>query len=162
MRRTGGMELGGGRSVRCRPGASGADSLRRVQKDLDYRRVLTANYIMANPMAADAYGRKRHSTTRMIVHEFRPSEIVSYYRDDEIEEVADVAYEKFDIIEVTEPGNLATDYPHAGILNTTGVPAALPVDRNQPQPGPVAVDLLPLPRLRHREVEVADHGSGCP
>ena len=45
-----------------------------------------------------------------------PSEIVSYYRDDDslvTESDSEIG------TRVIDPGNLSTDYPHAGILNTT-------------------------------------------
>ena len=40
------------------------------------------------------------------------------------------------------------------------IPRALSHDGHQPQPGALALDVLPLPRTRHREVRVADHRSG--
>ena len=45
------------------------------------------------------------------MHEFKPSEIVSYYRDDESK--------IWDGTRIVAPGDLATDYPHAGVLSTT-------------------------------------------
>ena len=48
--------------------------------DLSYTEVLTADYIMANPMAAEAYGATTQFNDVDDVHEFAPSEIVSYYR----------------------------------------------------------------------------------
>ena len=89
-----------------------------VENDLPYTDILTADYIMANPQAAEAYGAPTEFDDPGDVHEFKPSEILSYYRKDEsFKEV--IAYEKFTIRQVTDPGNLVTDYPHAGILNTT-------------------------------------------
>ena len=87
-----------------------------VENDLDYREILTADYIMANPQAAEAYGASTEFDDPNDVHEFRPSEIVSYYRDDE-SKVTEYSLQFG--THVIEPGNLATDYPHAGILNTT-------------------------------------------
>ena len=87
-----------------------------VENDLPYTEVLTADYIMANPMASEAYGSTTSFDDGEDPLEFRPSEIVSYYRDDDsktIEEERGVG------IRIIEPGNLWTDYPHAGILNTT-------------------------------------------
>ena len=89
-----------------------------VENDLPYTEVVSANYIMANPFAADAYGAPTAFDNPSDVHEFKPSEIVSYYADDETKEVR-VAIEKFTIMQVTDSGNRQIDYPHAGILNTT-------------------------------------------
>ena len=93
-----------------------------VENDLPYTEVLTADYIMANPLAAAAYGaptsRFRDSGDD---HEFQPSEILSYYRDDDskISEFFTNAQNGMQAMRVSEPGDLATDYPHAGVLNTT-------------------------------------------
>ncbi len=87
-----------------------------VENDLPYTEVLTADYIMANPMASEAYGASTQFEDTEDRLEFRPSEIVSYYRDDD----SKVDEYSFDLgIRVLDPGNLSTDYPHAGILNTT-------------------------------------------
>ena len=87
-----------------------------VENDLPYSEVLTADYIMANPMASEAYGAKAQYEDIEDWLEFRPSEIVSYYRDDD----SKVSEYSLDFgTRVLNPGNLSTDYPHAGILNTT-------------------------------------------
>ena len=49
------------------------------------------------------------------VYEFKPSKIVSYYRDDDSKVVEETAYGH----RVVRPGDLLTRYPHAGVLNTT-------------------------------------------
>ena len=87
-----------------------------VEKDLPYTEVLTADYIMANPMASEAYGASTEFKDVNDWLEFAPSEIVSYYRDD-----GSKVFESDPEIgsRVVDPGNLITDYPHAGILNTT-------------------------------------------
>ena len=54
---------------------------RVVERDLPYTEILTANYIMANPWAAEAYGAATEFNDPESVHEFKPSEIFSYYRD---------------------------------------------------------------------------------
>ena len=87
-----------------------------VENDLPYTEVLTANYIMANPEASEAYGASTRFDDVEDPQEFRPSDIVSYYRDDEskvIQETQNIGNR------VLDPGNLWTDYPHAGILNST-------------------------------------------
>ena len=74
-----------------------------AENDLPYTEILTADYIMANPMATTAYGASTRFDDPENVHEFKPSRIASYYRREGDEG-------KF---------NLSTNYPHAGILNTT-------------------------------------------
>ena len=87
-----------------------------AENDLPYTRILTADYIMANPVAAEAYGAATEFVDLDDVHEFQPSKIASYYRDDE----SKVSERTLDFgTHVSAPGDLATDYPHAGILNTT-------------------------------------------
>ena len=88
-----------------------------VENDLPYTEILTADYIMANPWSAAAYGASTRFDDREDVHEFKPSKIVEYYRKGE-------GYEReFDRIadaeRVLDPGPLSTRYPHAGILNTS-------------------------------------------
>ena len=87
-----------------------------VENDLPYTEILTADYIMANPMADEAYGGTADFDDPTDVHEFRPTAIASYYRNDDSKEWE---YTFQFGTHVTEPGNLATVYPHAGILNTT-------------------------------------------
>ena len=87
-----------------------------VENDLPYTEILTADYIMANPMAAAAYGASTRFDNPEDEHEFKPSEIVSYYRKgDGLEEENDPVVGATRIL---NPGPLITDYPHAGILNT--------------------------------------------
>lgn len=87
-----------------------------AENDLPYTEILTADYILANSLAAEAYGASTTFDDAGDVHEFRPSEIVSYYRDGP-GKVSEYSLQFG--TKVTDPGNLATDYPHAGILNTT-------------------------------------------
>ena len=87
-----------------------------VENDLPYTEILTADYIMANPMAAEAYGASTVFADPNDPFEFRQSEIVSYYRDDESKVLE--SSQEFGI-KVIDPGDLWTIYPHAGILNTT-------------------------------------------
>ena len=88
-----------------------------VENDLPYTEILTADYIMANPFAAKAYGATTAFDDPDDPHEFKPSEIVSYYR------AGDGFKHEYDRIidanRIIDPGPLRTDYPHAGILNTT-------------------------------------------
>ena len=87
-----------------------------VANDLPYTEILTADYIMANPMAAKAYGATTEFDNPDDVTEFKPSRIARYFRRDRsmvLEEGPP------GIWRVLNPGNLATEYPHAGVLNTT-------------------------------------------
>ena len=88
---------------------------RVAEQDLPYTEILTADYIMANPQVAEAYGASTAFDDSDDVHEFQPSEILSYYRDGgeyEIEVTPGIGER------VIDPGPLSTIYPHAGILNT--------------------------------------------
>ena len=87
-----------------------------VENDLPYTEILTADYIMANPEASEAYGASTRFDNVEDPLEFRPSDIVSYYRDDESKVIQDTPNIGDRVL---DPGNLWTDYPHAGILNTT-------------------------------------------
>ena len=88
-----------------------------VENDLPYTEILTADYIMANPWAATAYGASTQFDDPTDPYEFKPSRIVSYYREGE------GFKHEFDPVigqsRIIDPGPLITDYPHAGILNTT-------------------------------------------
>ena len=88
-----------------------------VENDLPYTEVLTADYIMANPMAATAYGATTRFDDPENPHEFKPSRIVSYYRHG-----PGYRSERDPVLgldRILDPGPLITDYPHAGILNTS-------------------------------------------
>ena len=88
-----------------------------VENDRPYTEILTADYIMANPWAARAYGAQTRFDDPEEVHEFSPSRIVSYYRRGDGFEIE---YDPvIDAKRVINPGPLSTDYPHAGILTTT-------------------------------------------
>ena len=89
-----------------------------VENDLPYTEVLTADYIMANPWAAAAYGASEDfDHPEALANEFKPTRFVSYYRE------GDGYVRDYDPVlgaaRVLDPGPLITDYPHAGILNTT-------------------------------------------
>ena len=87
-----------------------------VKNNRPYTEILTANYVMANPWAATAYGAKTRFNDPGDVHEFKPSRIVSYYRQDE-----GLKHEHDPHLMATQiydAGSLKTIYPHAGILNT--------------------------------------------
>ena len=88
-----------------------------AEHDLPYTEILTADYIMANPWSAAAYGAPTRFDDPEDVNEFRPSRFTAYYREGdgyerEYDPVLGAAW-------VFSPGPLITNYPHAGILNTT-------------------------------------------
>ena len=85
-----------------------------VENDLPYTEILTADYVMANPMAAVAYGASTEFENKDDPNEFLPSSIDSYYRPCEGYQVEreDLGYV------VVNTGPCATEYPHAGILNS--------------------------------------------
>ena len=89
-----------------------------VENDLPYTEIMTADYIMANPWAAQAYGA---STLQFDdpgdLHEFKPSKIVKYYRRGP--GYVRIYDREVDTARILDPGSLITNYPHAGILNTT-------------------------------------------
>ena len=86
-----------------------------VENELPYSEILTADYVMANPEAAEAYGASTEFGESASVHSFKPSEVLSYYRRD-----GGYVVEEDPVLgpRVANPGPLSTDYPHAGILNT--------------------------------------------
>ena len=88
-----------------------------VKNDRPYTEILTADYIMANPWAARAYGASTRFTDPEDVYEFRPSKIVSYYlKGDGFEMQYDGVLQASRVL---DPGPWRTAYPHAGILNAT-------------------------------------------
>ena len=86
-----------------------------AENDLPYTEIMTADYIMANPWAAAAYGASTRFDDPSDPYEFKPSRIVSYFRHGD-------GYEaEYDPVlgwRVLNPGPLITFYPHAGVLNT--------------------------------------------
>ena len=86
-----------------------------VENDRPYAEILTADYIMANPVVAAAYGSTTQFDNPDDPEEFRPTRIASYYRNDQ----SKVSIEDRFGERIVNPGNLATIYPHAGVLNTT-------------------------------------------
>ena len=87
-----------------------------VENERPYTEIMTADYVMANPMAAKAYGANTVFDDPEDVTEFKPSKIVRYFRRDRSMVVVE---DPANVWRVLNPGNLSTDYPHAGILNTT-------------------------------------------
>ena len=88
-----------------------------VENDLPYTEILTADYIMANPFAAKAYGASTVFRDPEDPREFKTSKITTYYRQGEGYEIENDTVVQAE--RVIETGSLSTIYPHAGILNTT-------------------------------------------
>lgn len=86
-----------------------------VENDRPYTEILTADYTMMNPYSNFALGGDAVFTDSENVSEFRRGRIHGYFRDGEdkttywLEEIG---------TQVLNPGELATVYPHAGVLNT--------------------------------------------
>ena len=89
-----------------------------AENDLPYTDILTADYIMANPQAAEAYGATTEFDDPSDVHAFKPSEFASYYRVDDSRIVEEPQADTDCQGTIIDAGNLETDYPHAGILNS--------------------------------------------
>ena len=87
-----------------------------VENDLPYTEILTANYVMANPWSARAYGSSVAFDDPEDVHEFRPVRFDSYYLyDDSRAFFRDNSRCGSYILDA---GDLPVAFPHAGILNT--------------------------------------------
>ena len=90
-----------------------------VEEDLPYTEILTADYVMANPWAAQAYVDDSVDFVDWDdVHEFKPARIRGYYRKGE-------SYPRdYALCSATEESPsgcddvLDTRWPHAGVLNT--------------------------------------------
>ena len=87
-----------------------------AENDLPYTEILTADYIMANRDVAEGYGADTEFQDPVNPFQFKPARIVDYYRTDDSKVIEDRI--NF-ATRVVNPGNLSTQYPHAGILNTT-------------------------------------------
>ena len=84
-----------------------------AENDLPYTEILTADYVMANPMAAEAFGAATAFENPDDVHEFKPSDIGTYYRPCEGRYVR--RGEGYFLI---DSGPCATQLPYAGVLNS--------------------------------------------
>lgn len=87
-----------------------------VENDLPYTEVLTADYVMANPAAAVAYGFKPTFEETDDIHDFQPARVVGLYRGNFVWGERDESGNR----RIVDPG-VAVDYPHAGILNTVSL-----------------------------------------
>lgn len=85
-----------------------------VTNERPYTEVLTADYIMLNPYSAKVYGGNLTFTNPTDVNEWRQGKITEYYRCTICGQAANASY------------NLATVYPHAGLLSSPAVLARFP------------------------------------
>ena len=130
-----------------------------VEADLPYTEILTADYIMANPWAAEAYAAPTEFEDSDDVHEFRPSEILGYYR---MGETFVVEYHPVLGGARSRSRRLGYRLPARWHTEYEGLPSALPHDGHQSEPGAFSLDVLPLPRPRRGEVGTANHGPRRP
>ena len=86
-----------------------------VENDLPYTEVLTADYIMANPFAAEIYDAPTEFEDDDDPFEFQPSAIVGYYGKHESKITR---FSQRYGLHVISPGTLRMDIPLAGVLNT--------------------------------------------
>jgi cytochrome c5 len=87
-----------------------------VENEKPYSEILTADYMMANSVAAFAMNATGSFPDPEDYSDFQPVTLDSYYawNDDVVrEEVVEVNQTR-----ILNPGSLAYDYPHAGVLNT--------------------------------------------
>ena len=86
-----------------------------VENELPYTEILTADYIMANPFAAEIYDAPTEFVDDDDPLEFQPSAIVGYYGKHESKITR--FSQKYGL-HIISPGTLRIDIPLAGILNT--------------------------------------------
>lgn len=86
-----------------------------VEQERPYTEILTADYLMANPMTARAYGSPVTFNDPDSVTEFQPAQIVNYFLTDDSKVTE---FHRQYGTRIVNSGNLETEYPHAGILNT--------------------------------------------
>ena len=86
-----------------------------VEEERPYTEILTADYIMANPFAAEIYGARTLFRNDDDPFDFQPSEIAAYYGRDQ-SKITRFSQEFG--LHVISRGTLKMDIPHAGILNT--------------------------------------------
>ena len=86
-----------------------------VQEERPYTEILTAEYLMANPMTARAYGSSTTFASEDNFREFQPARIVNYFLTDNSKVTE---YHRQYGTRIINSGNLEIEFPHAGILNT--------------------------------------------
>lgn len=86
-----------------------------VEEERPYTEILTADYLMANPMTARAYGSSVTFISEDNFREFQPAKIVNYFLTDDSKVTE---YHREYGTRIINSGNLEIEFPHAGILNT--------------------------------------------
>ena len=114
-----------------------------VESDRPYTEILTADYVMANPPAAEAYGAVTEFEDPQNVHEFRQSEIARYYRSDDSKVVESVDGDAGEDRGCRESRHRLSA---CGCSEHARLSQQVPDYRYEPQPGALAMDLLPLSR----------------
>ncbi len=91
-----------------------------VENDKPYTEILTADYTMVNPGLKLPYRADVEFEDESNMDQWLPAEVEGYVRID-----TTTSYERGDV-GAKVSGGLATDYPHAGVLNTPGWLARYP------------------------------------
>ena len=86
-----------------------------IEEERPYTEILTADYLMANPMTARAYGSSVTFTVEDNFREFQPAKIENYFLTDNSKVTE---YHREYGTRIINSGNLEIEFPHAGILNT--------------------------------------------
>ena len=87
-----------------------------VENDFPYTEILTANYMMLNPTANFSVEGTAVFDNIDDVYEFKPGVMTGYYRPGPGTVVEE--FEGSGFFKIVDPGDLKTNYPHAGILNS--------------------------------------------
>ena len=89
-----------------------------VENDLPYTEILTADYVMANPQAAQAYGADTEFDDAENPFMFEPSRFAKYFLRDHTREFGEQLAGTNCEPPITYPGDSKLVYPHAGVLNS--------------------------------------------
>jgi len=87
-----------------------------VENDKPYSEILTADYEMMTPVMSKAVGGTASFEADASPMEFQPGKMQGYYRQDA--SVKTTLDPLLDLRQITNPGNLQTNYPHSGLLNS--------------------------------------------
>ncbi len=95
---------------------------RVVEEDLPYTEILTADYTLVNPQLAQAYRSNVSFSSDDDIDQWQVATVEGFTRLDD----STVYEDSVNNFGAYVSGGLATDYPHAGILNTPGWLARYP------------------------------------
>ncbi|MDG2174616.1 MAG: DUF1588 domain-containing protein [Gammaproteobacteria bacterium] len=87
-----------------------------IENDLPYSEILTADYALFNPALNEAVGGTAIFQGDSKALTFEPGIMEGYYRQNGSAELELV--DGIQVPKIIDPGNLQTDYPHAGVLNS--------------------------------------------